>query len=84
MLSVPGILSPDFHTNLAKIPALLNRGVSAVVLRPRTRKDPTRVFIRFHRWLPTLLQRHFCYKDSGSQKYFVDVPAGKNEPDSTG
>jgi hypothetical protein len=30
MLSVPGILSPDFHTNLAKIPALLNRGVSAV------------------------------------------------------
>ena len=30
MLSVPEILSPDFDTNLAKIPALLNRGVSAV------------------------------------------------------
>jgi hypothetical protein len=32
-----------------------------VILRPRTRKDPTRV-IRFHRWLPTLLQRHFTTK----------------------
>ena len=31
MLSVPEILSPDFHTNLAKIHALLNRGVYAVV-----------------------------------------------------
>ena len=26
----------------------------------------------------------FYYKDSGSQKCFVDVPAGKNEPDRTG
>jgi hypothetical protein len=33
MLSVPGILSSDFHTNLAKIPALLNRGVSGVVMQ---------------------------------------------------